>query len=163
MVKNMPANTGDRVQSLGWEDPLEKEMATHSSILAWRIPWTEEPGRLQSLGSQRVRHDRATNTHTHTYIYILLVLFLSKISNTLIIFDRLGLIIVTFNWQGCGSFARRMFQQSDSPCNTHLGLLVVPHHCLEEESPYPKDPHTLYSHIPGFPILSDARAAHSYP
>ena len=69
MVKNMPANTGDRVQSLGWEDPLEKEMATHSSILAWRIPWTEEPGRLQSLGSQRVRHDRATNTHTHTHTY----------------------------------------------------------------------------------------------
>jgi len=45
------------VQSLGWEDPLEKEMATHSSILAWRIPWTEEPGGLQSTGSQRVGHD----------------------------------------------------------------------------------------------------------
>ena len=45
------------VQSLGWEDLLEKEMATHSSILAWRIPWTEEPGRLQSTGSQRVGHD----------------------------------------------------------------------------------------------------------
>ena len=47
-------------QSLGWEDPLEKEMATHSSILAWRIPWTEEPGRLQSMGLQRVGHDLAT-------------------------------------------------------------------------------------------------------
>ena len=46
-----------QVQSLGWEDPLEKEMATHSSILAWRIPWTEEPGRLQSMGSQRVGHN----------------------------------------------------------------------------------------------------------
>ena len=46
-----------RVRSLSWEDPLEKEMATHSSILAWKIPWTEEPGRLQSMGSQRVRHD----------------------------------------------------------------------------------------------------------
>ena len=45
------------VQSLGWEDPLEKEMATHSSVLAWRIPWTEEPGGLQSMGSQRVGHD----------------------------------------------------------------------------------------------------------
>ena len=45
------------VQSLGQEDPLEKEMATHSSILAWKIPWTEEPGRLLSIGSQRVRHD----------------------------------------------------------------------------------------------------------
>ena len=47
-------------RSLGWEDPLEKEMATYSSILAWRIPWTEEPGRLQSMGSQRVRYDLAT-------------------------------------------------------------------------------------------------------
>ena len=45
------------VQSLGWEDPLEKEMATHTSILAWRIPWTEEPGGLQPIGSQRVRHN----------------------------------------------------------------------------------------------------------
>ena len=45
------------VQSLGWEDPLEKEMATHSSILAWKIPWTEEPGRLQSVGSHRVGHN----------------------------------------------------------------------------------------------------------
>ena len=50
-------NAGDRVQSLGWEDLLEKEMATHSSILAWKIPWTEEPGRLLSMGSQRVRHN----------------------------------------------------------------------------------------------------------
>ena len=45
------------VQSLGWDEPLEKEMATHSSILAWKIPWTEDPGRLQSTGSQRVGHD----------------------------------------------------------------------------------------------------------
>ena len=56
-VKNLPAMRETWVQSLGWEDPLEKEMATHSSILAWRIPWTEEPGKLQSIGSQRVRHD----------------------------------------------------------------------------------------------------------
>ena len=48
------------VQSLGWKDPLEKEMATHSSILAWEIPWTEEPGRLQPMGSQRAEHDLAT-------------------------------------------------------------------------------------------------------
>ena len=54
MVKNLPAT---QVQSLGQEDPLEKEVATHSSILAWRIPWTEEPGRLQSMGSLRVGHD----------------------------------------------------------------------------------------------------------
>ena len=57
MVKNPPAVQETWVQSLGWEDPLEKGTATHSSILAWRIPWTEEPGRLQSIGSQRVRQD----------------------------------------------------------------------------------------------------------
>ena len=52
------------VWSLGWGDPLEKEMVTHSSILAWRIPWTEKPGRLQSMGSQRVGHDWATSSFT---------------------------------------------------------------------------------------------------
>ena len=57
MVKNLPAVQETWVQSLGQEDPLEKGMATHSSILAWRIPWTEEPGMLQSMGSQRVRHN----------------------------------------------------------------------------------------------------------
>ena len=56
-VKNLPAMWETQVQSLGGEDPLEKEMATHSSILAWRISWTEEPGGLQSMGSQRVGHD----------------------------------------------------------------------------------------------------------
>ena len=53
MVKNLPALWETQVQSLGWEDPLEREMATHSSILAWRVPWTEEPGGLQSMGSQK--------------------------------------------------------------------------------------------------------------
>ena len=59
-VKNLPAVQETRVQSLSWEDSLEESRATHSSILAWRIPWTEEPGGLQSMGSQRVRHKRAT-------------------------------------------------------------------------------------------------------
>ena len=57
MVKSLPAVWDTQIQSLSWEDPLEKEMATHFSILAWRIPWTEEPGRLQSMGSQRVGHN----------------------------------------------------------------------------------------------------------
>ena len=57
MIKNLPAVREMQVQSLGQEDPLEEEMATRSSILAWRIPWTEEPGGLQSMESQRVRHD----------------------------------------------------------------------------------------------------------
>ena len=57
MVKNLPAMQETQILSLGWEDPLEKEMATHSSILAWRIPWTEEPGGPQSMGLKRVGHD----------------------------------------------------------------------------------------------------------
>ena len=69
MVKNLPAIQKTWVWSLGQEDPLEKEMATRSSILAWRIPWSEEPGGLQLMGSQRVGYDWVTNTHapTHTY------------------------------------------------------------------------------------------------
>ena len=66
MVKHLPAMQETRVWSLGREDPLEKEVAIHSSILAWRISWTEEPGWLQSMGSQRVGHEWATNTHTWT-------------------------------------------------------------------------------------------------
>ena len=57
MVNSLPAMQETQVQSLGWEDPLEKEMTTHSSSLAWKIPWTEEPGGLQSMGSQRVGRD----------------------------------------------------------------------------------------------------------
>ena len=70
MVKNPPAMQEIQIRSLGWlqsldcEDPLEKGVATHSSILAWRIPWTEEPGKLQSMGSQNVGHDRVANTFT---------------------------------------------------------------------------------------------------
>ena len=71
MVKESTCNAGDlqemQVRSLGWEDPLEKEMATHSSILAWRIPWIEEPGRPQSMGSQSQIRLSDTHTHTHTY------------------------------------------------------------------------------------------------
>ena len=64
MVKNLSAMQDTWVWSLGWEDPLEKGTATHSSILAWRMPWTEEPGRLQSMESQRVRHHWVTFTFT---------------------------------------------------------------------------------------------------
>ena len=64
MVKNLPAMQETWIWSLGWEDPLEKGMATHSSILAWRIPRTEEPGGLQLMGSQRVSQDWVTNTFT---------------------------------------------------------------------------------------------------
>ena len=63
-VKNLLAMQETQFQFLGWEDPLENGMATRSSIFVWRIPWTEEPGGLQSMGSQRVGHARATNTLT---------------------------------------------------------------------------------------------------
>ena len=56
-IKRLSAMQETQVRSLGWEDPLEKEMAIHSSTIAWKIPWTEEPGRLQSMGSQRVGHN----------------------------------------------------------------------------------------------------------
>ena len=65
MVKNLPAMWNIQVRSLGQEDPLEKGMATHSSVLAWSILWTEEPGGLQSMGLQRVRHDSATKHTQH--------------------------------------------------------------------------------------------------
>ena len=63
-VKNLPAMQETQLRSLGWEDPLEEEMTTHSSILAWRTPRTEEPGRLQPLGLQKLEHDLATE-HIH--------------------------------------------------------------------------------------------------
>ena len=67
-IKNLPAMQKSQVQSLDFEEPLEKGMATHSSILAWRIPWTEEPSRLKSMGSQRVGSDGATNTFTFMHV-----------------------------------------------------------------------------------------------
>ena len=68
MVNNLPEMQEPQVRSLGQEDPLEKEMATHSSILAQRIPWTEEPGRLQSMRSKEAGHNRATNTFTFHFL-----------------------------------------------------------------------------------------------
>ena len=79
VVKNLPATHEIRVWYLGQEDLLEKGMATHSSILAWRIPWTEEPGGLQSMGLQRVRHDWVTNTHTMNLVQFSSVQSLSRV------------------------------------------------------------------------------------
>ena len=69
MLTNLPAMQETWVRSLGQKGPLEKGMATHSSILAWRTPWTEQSGGLPSTGSQRVGHDAATNTHTYANAY----------------------------------------------------------------------------------------------
>ena len=73
MVKNLPEMQETWVWSLNWEDSLEKGMATHSSILAWRIPWTKKPGRLQSMWLQRVGHDWVTHTSLHPYLYLCLL------------------------------------------------------------------------------------------
>ena len=71
VVKYMPTMQETQIQFLGQDDPLEKGMAIHSSILAWRIPWTEEPGRLQSMGLQRVGHDWATDQWTSVHKYVI--------------------------------------------------------------------------------------------
>ena len=73
-VKRLHIMQETQVQSLGWEDPLEEEMATRSSILAWRIPWTEEPGRLQSRGSLRVRHKLATKQQQAPICFAILLI-----------------------------------------------------------------------------------------
>ena len=92
-VKKLPVMQATWVWSLDWEDSLENEMATHSSVLAWRIPWTEEPGRLQSMGSQRVWHDWTTSacvrthTHTHTHTHSVTSLELSGL-NSLVFLTR---------------------------------------------------------------------------
>ena len=87
-VENLPAVQETRFQSLGQEDPLKKEMATHSSILAWKIRWTEEPGGLQSTGSQEVKHDCKTehthaHTHTHTRAILADVFIFSSFSRSI--------------------------------------------------------------------------------
>ena len=83
MVKNLPAMQENWVQSLGWEDPLEKDMATHTSILAWRIPWTEEPGRLQSMERQRIGHDSASNMYDPaTTLWVLCLLTQSCLTSS---------------------------------------------------------------------------------
>ena len=79
MVNNLPAMQETLVLSLGPEDPLQKEMATYSSILTWRTSWAEEPGRLPYKGSQRVGHEWATHTHTHTHTHTInYLIFLSR-------------------------------------------------------------------------------------
>ena len=85
-LKRLPGMQETWVWFLGREDPLEKEMATHSSTLAWRIPWREEPGRLQSMGSQRVGHDWATSLH-FTSLHILFLAFLVMLLSVIALHD----------------------------------------------------------------------------
>ena len=81
MVKNLPVMRDTQIRSLGWEDPLEKGMAPHSSIPAWRIPWTEEAGGLQSMGLHRIGHDRVTKKWIFR-IFQIVVCFFNKAFNT---------------------------------------------------------------------------------
>ena len=88
LVKSLPAMWETQVQSLGGEDPLEKEMATHSSILVWEIPWTEEPGGLQSIRSQRVRHKWVTNTFTFLYTFLDFLVLIVKYKCSIFFFQK---------------------------------------------------------------------------
>ena len=116
MVKHLPTMRETWVQSLGWEDLLEKEMATHSSILAWKIPWMEDPGRLQSMGSQRVKHHWATSLISPSNEYSGLISFRM---------DWLDLLAV----QGTGTWgqmvALSLFQRILPTQESNQGLL----HC----------------------------------
>ena len=92
-LKHLPAMWKTWVQSLGWEDPLEKEMTTHFSILDWRIPWMEEPGRLQSMGSQRIGHNWVTSL-----FLLFLVLYLLHGINTHLFLWKGQILQITPHW-----------------------------------------------------------------
>ena len=95
-LKRLPATQEARVQALGQEDLLEEEMETHSSILAWRIPWTEEPGRLQSTGLQRVGHGWATSlAHAHLFLYKYVFYLANLLGIEALSFET----IISGNWQ----------------------------------------------------------------
>ena len=114
VVKNLPAVQKTRVRSLGWEDPLEKEMVTHFSILAWKISWTEEPGGLQSMGSQRVGHDWVTNTqHVMSGTSISSYLEFSEFLRCRLIFSS---DVISFSHSSCKT--RHFFNNSNSAYST---------------------------------------------
>ena len=130
MVKRLPAMQETWVWSLGQEDPLEKEMETHSSILAWKIPWTEEPGGPQSMGSQKVGHNWVTNTHTHTHthVYMYVINAVSQFSCSVVSDSATpwtaahqASLYITYSW----SLLKLMSIESVKPSN-HL-ILCRPH------------------------------------
>ena len=128
-LKCLPAMQETWVRSLGWEDPLEKEMATHSSILAWRIPWAEEPGGLQSTGSQRVGHNWATSLH----LSISKVFFLSwkHIISILYQCDFYWLHSLLMNLQGSCSCSLLL---NDTAVEVFVSLVCFPSHLFLEMS-----------------------------
>ena len=121
MVKNLPAMQETWVW-LGWEDPLEKGTATHSSILAWRIPWTDEPGRLQSMGSQRVRHNWATFTHSLMSGEYFMIPFTKNDLKLCLYFETLSLFPNCYDfelyWNNSSSYIKFM----NSPLNNFFTI-----------------------------------------
>ena len=115
MVKHLPAMQETWVPSLGWKDPLEKEMATHSSTLAWKIPWREEPSRLQSMGSQRVRHDWVTSLHFIVDLQCVSFWYIAKWFSYIYIYIYIYIILFNF----------KLLQNTEYiPCVMQLDLLV---------------------------------------
>ena len=113
LVKNVPAVQETWVRSLVWEDPLEKKMVTHSSILAWKISWTEEPGGLQSTGSQRAGHDWATNT------YLLVLLIYKIFSFSLEVFITIPTKTLAFSSDSYISFLHSLTEIKTYPFTLH--------------------------------------------
>ena len=112
MVKDLPAMQETWVWSPGWVDPLEKGMATHSSILAWRIPQTEKPGGIQSMKSQRVGHDWMTNTHAHIQYNFLKVFKVSNLYAQLNWNVWIGFLRIKFVFSKCLSSAKHIRHNS---------------------------------------------------
>ena len=116
--KASACNAGDPglIQGPGWEDPLEKEVATHSSILAWKIPWTEEPGKIQSMGSKRVGHNWATSLFTFTFFETIYLMGLLKDYISKVI-ERIALKHVYYHmWSGSPIQVRCMRQGAQGWC-----------------------------------------------
>ena len=132
MVKSLSATRETPVGSLGWEDPPEKRIATYSSILAWRIPWTEELGGLQSTGSQRVGHDWVTNTHTDTHTHTHTQCQVAENMCSLMFTNLKGKNENSWLSQHSPSFLRTVSLE---------GYLLTPHFHLHPRPPGPPDKH----------------------
>jgi len=130
VVKNPPAMQEMGVQSLDRDDPLEEKMATHSSVLFWRIPWTEEPGGLQSMGSQRVGHDRAhAHTHTHTHARARTILCLQNVLSCLTAQDA-----IKYKLEMIGVLNMALVERKKVKCD-----LGQSHHFSDPQVPQPQN------------------------
>ena len=129
-VKRLSAMQETRVRSLGWEDPVEKEMAGHSSILAWKIPWTAEPGRLPSMGSQRVGHDWATSLSLYDPAISLLGIYLEKTNLERYVHPSAALFTIAKTWKepkcpSMGEWTKKSHMYMCVYLYIHDGILVI--------------------------------------